>query len=179
MSPISAPRRASYRPGIYLSQVPRLPKLDLRVEAVSTDCSTLACQHGNLAYWEVVQRQGYTNKGNIMGDWIGREAKGGQAWATYHLSANEWVQFEYMIKRTPTDFIPGGTSQDQYKIDVVKRLSKDVELDAWWQVERWKAPIYIPKPDNGANIDNAVAFQLTWFPKLHNDAKIVTPGSQQ
>ena len=70
-----------------------------------------------------------------------------------------------MIKRTPTDFIPGGTSQDQYKIDVVKRLGKDVELDAWVQVERWKAPIYIQKTDNGANIDNAVAFQLTWFPE--------------
>jgi Capsule assembly protein Wzi len=178
VSPLSAPRRAAYRPGIYLSQVPGLPKLDFRVEGVSTDCSTNACMRGQTSYWEVVQLQGYTNKGFIMGDWIGREAMGGQAWLTYHLSANEWVQFEYMKKRTPADFIPGGTSQNQYKIDVVKRLGKDVELDAWLQVERWKAPIYIQKPDNGANFDNAVAFQLTWFPKLHEDAKNVRPGSQ-
>ncbi len=106
VSPISAPRRASYRPGIYLSQVPRLPKLDLRVEGVSTDCSTLACHGGQLNYWEVVQLRGYTNKGFIMGDWIGREAMGGQAWLTYHLSANEWVQLEYLKKRPPRTSSP-------------------------------------------------------------------------
>jgi hypothetical protein len=165
VSPISAPRRAAYRPGIYLSQVPGVPKLDFRIEGVSTDCSTLACQHGNPDYWEVVQLQGYTNKGFIMGDWIGREAMGGQAWLTYHLSANEWVQLEYLKKRTPTDFIPGGTSQNQFKVDVLKRLGKNLELNAWVQVERWKAPIY--KPGNGANVDSAIAVQMTWFPKLH------------
>jgi hypothetical protein len=137
VSPVSAPRRADYRPGIYLSQVPGIPKLDFRVEGVSTDCSTTICQHGSGEYWEVVQRQGYTNKGFIMGDWIGREAMGGQAWLTYHLSADQWVQMEYMKKRTPADFIPGGTSQNQYRVEVLKRLGKDVQLDGWLQVERW------------------------------------------
>ena len=136
------------------------------MEGVSTDCSTNACVHGNPDYWEVVQLQGYTNKGFIMGDWIGREAMGGQAWLTYHLSANEWVQLEYMKKRTPNDFIPGGTSQNQFKVDVLKRLGKDLELNAWLQIERWKAPIYISNPNNGANFNSAVAVQLTWFPKL-------------
>jgi hypothetical protein len=167
VSPISAPRRAAYRPGIYLSQVPGVPKLDFRMEGVSTDCSTNACVHGNPDYWEIVQLQGYTNKGFIIGDWIGREAMGGQAWLTYHLSANEWVQLEYMKKRTPTDFIPGGTSQNQFKVDVLKRLGKDLELNASLQIERWKAPIYVNNPGNAANFNRAVAVQLTWFPKLH------------
>jgi hypothetical protein len=175
VSPISAPRRAAYRPGIYLSQVPGLPKLDFRVEGVSTDCSTNACVNGSLNYWEAIQKQGYTNKGFIMGDWIGREAMGGQAWLTYHLSANEWVQMEYLKKRTPTDFIPGGTSQNQYKVDVLKRLGKNVQLDAWVQIERWKAPIYIDKANNAANIDSAMAVQLTWFPKLHTQDKQPNP----
>lgn len=170
VSPLSAPRRADYRPGIYLSRVPRLPKLDLRVEGVSTDCSTTICEHGSGEYWEVVQRQGYTNKGFILGDWIGREAMGGQAWLTYHLAADQWVQMEYMKKRTPTDFIPGGTSQNQYRIDVLKRFGKDMQIDAWVQIERWKAPIYIDNPGNGANFDTTTAFQLTWFPKLHTQA---------
>ncbi len=100
-----------------------------------------------------------------MGDWIGREAKGGQAWLTYHLSANEWIQAEYLNKKTPKDFIPGGTTQNQFKVDVVKRLRKDVELDAWLQYEAWKAPIYIP--GTGTTKDTTVAFQFTWFPKLH------------
>ncbi len=114
-----------------------------------------------------------------MGDWIGREALGGQAWLTYHLSANEWVQFEYLKKRTHSDFIPGGVTQNQYKIDVVKRLGKDVELDAWVQLERWKAPIYIQKVNNDANFDNVVAFQLTWYPKLRTYPKNQVPGLDQ
>jgi hypothetical protein len=175
VSPISAPRRAAYRPGIYLSQIPGLPKLDFRLEAANTDCSTTACSQGTLEYWEAVQKQGYTNKGFIMGDWIGREALGGQAWLTYHLSANEWVQVEYLKKRTHSDFVPGGTTQNQYKLDVVKRLSKDVELDAWAQLERWKAPAYIQKANKAANFDNAITVQLTWFPKLHTDGKNVRP----
>ena len=166
VSPVSAPRRAAYRPGIYLSQFPGMPKLDLRVEGASTDCSTTFCANGSGQYWEVVQRQGYTNKGMLMGDPIGREAKGGQAWLTYHLSANEWVQAEYMVKRTPGDFIPGSVTQDQFKVDVVKRLGNDIELDAWEQVERWKAPIYIQKAGGGANFDNTIAVSLKWYPKL-------------
>jgi hypothetical protein len=99
-----------------------------------------------------------------MGDWIGREAKGGQAWLTYHLSPNEWVQLEYLNKKTPKDFIPGGATQNQFKIDVVKRLRRDLEMDAWVQYEGWKAPIYVP--GNGLNKDTTVSFQFTWFPKL-------------
>ncbi len=166
VTPISAPRRAAYRPGIYLSQVPGLHKLDFRVEAASTDTSTLRSLNGDFNYYEVIQRQGYTNKGFIMGDWIGREAKGGQAWLTYHLSGNEFIQLEYMDKKTPKDFIPGGTTQGQFKAEVVKRLSKNIELDAWLQYERWKAPIYIP--GNNANSDTAVAFQVTYFPRLRS-----------
>jgi hypothetical protein len=103
-----------------------------------------------------------------MGDWIGREAKGGQAWLTYHLSGNEYVQLEYLDKKTPKDFIPGGTTQGQFKAEVVKRLRKDIELDAWVQYEKWKAPIYIP--GNGANNDTTVAFQVTFFPKLRSSS---------
>jgi hypothetical protein len=165
--PISAPRRAAYRPGIYLSRFPGAPKLDLRVEGVSTDCSTLACQNGSLQYVEnAVQKQGYTNKGIIFGDWIGREAKGGQAWVTYHLSGNEWVQVEFLHKQTPGDFVPGGTTQNQFLVDVVKRLRPDVELHAWFQHERWVAPIYMTGPQS----DNTFTVQLTFFPKLQTTA---------
>jgi len=179
LTPVSAPRRAAYRPGIYLSHFPGAKRLDLRVEGVSTNCSTLACQGGGNEYIEVaVQKQAYTNKGYILGDWIGREAIGGQAWMTWHLSGNEWVQVEYLTKKTPKDFIPGvynaatntygpgGTTQNQLKVDVVKRIGPDVEVNGWLQVERWKAPIYLP----GQQSDTAVAVRLTWFPKLRTTA---------
>ncbi len=188
LTPVSAPRRAAYRPGIYLSQFPGLKRLDLRVEAVSTDCSTLVCQRGGNEYIEnALQKQAYTNKGIIMGDWIGREAKGGQAWLTWHLSGNEWVQAEYMHKQTPGDFIPGacngipgtcnpnavmqtygpgGTTQNQFRVDVVKRIGPDVEVYGWYQHERWVAPIYM----TGVQSDNTVTVQVTFFPKLKTKA---------
>ena len=168
VTPISAPRRAAYRPGIYLSQFPGIPKLDLRVEAVSTDCSTLRCIDGVFNYFEAVQLQGYTNKGYIMGDWIGREGKAGNAWLTYHLSPNEWIQASYMHKKTAKDFIYYGTTQSQFKIDVVKRLRPNVELDAWFQYEHWAAPIY----QTNQQSDTVTAFKVTFYPKLHTSRSL-------
>ena len=168
LTPVSAPRRAAYRPGIFLSQFPGAKRLDLRVEGVSTDCSTLVCVNGSHQYVEnAMQKQGYTNKGLILGDWIGREAKGGQAWLTYHLSGNEWVQVEYLNKKTAKDFIPGGTTQNQFTVDVVKRIGPDVEVNARFQHEGWKAPIYLP----GAQNDNAFSLRVTFFPKLRTSGQ--------
>jgi Capsule assembly protein Wzi len=169
VTPISAPRRAAFRTGLYLSQIPKLRKLDLRAEAVLTDPRVSPSNGGHFIYWEVIQLQGYTNKGYIMGDWMGREAKGGQAWLTYHFSGNEWVQFEYLNKKNSRDFIgsmtpgePGGTTQNSYMVSVVKRLGQNVELNGWLQYERWKAPIYKP----GLQTDTTASFQVTWFPQL-------------
>ncbi len=165
VTPISAPRRAAYRTGLYISQFPgRLKKLDLRVEAVNTDPDVGPSRAGQFNYWEVIQVQGYTNKGNIMGDWIGREATGGQAWLTYHLSGDEWVQLEYLRKKTPGDFIALGTTQNQFKLSLVKRFGRDVELKSWLQYEGWKAPIY----KSGYQQNTAASVQLTWYPKLQH-----------
>ena len=172
VSPISAPRRASYRPGVYLSQFPKIPKLDLRAEASSTDCSTLACQGGNAAYFEAVQRQGYTNKGFLMGDWVGREAKAGNAALTYHLSADEWIALDYLHKQTPQDFVVYGTTQNQYKLDVMKRLTPNLELNAWYQYERWAAPVYQTKPQH----DSVIAFQFKFYPKLRTQPALRLNG---
>ncbi len=162
VTPISAPRRAAFRTGLYLSQLPRLPKMDFRVEAVTTDPPVGRSIFGSFNYYEIIQRQGYTNKGQIMGDWIGREAKGGQAWLTYHWNAQESLQVEYLNKKNARDF-NGGTTQNQFKVEVVKRLRPQLELDAWAQYERWKAPVY----KTGGQSDTIVSGQLTWYPRLH------------
>lgn len=160
VTPISAPRRAIIRPGIFLSQFPGLPRLDLRVEAASSDPSTSASRQGEFQYVEVIQRQGYTNKGFIFGDWIGRESKGGQAWLTWHLSGNEYVQFSYRNAKAAKDFIAGGTTQNDFAGTLVKRFGPELELNANFQYEGWRAPLYKP----GKQSDFSTAFQLTWYP---------------
>ena len=160
--PITAPRHAALRPGLYLSHFPGVPKLDLRAEAATTDPDTGLSNGGQDMYIEVVQRNGYTSNGLLMGDWIGRENKGGQAWLTYHLSPREWLQASYRSDKAAKDFIPGGTTQVDFSVEAVKRLTPNVEMKANLQYERWLIPLYKP----GQQTDTSTTFQLTWYPPI-------------
>jgi hypothetical protein len=159
-SPISAPRRAGIRPGLYLSQFPKLHQLDLRVEAADTDPPTSRSNSGQFLYWEQIQKQGYTNKGFILGDRIGRESKGGQAWLTYHLSPREQIQFSYRNAKAAKDFIPGGTTQNDFQISAMKRFHNNFEVQGAIQYEGWKAPVFEPHKQS----DVSAGIQITWYP---------------
>jgi len=165
LSAIDAPARASWRPGLYLSHVPGVPKLDARMEAVWSDPSVSSSNGGHFMYWETIQRQGYTNKGQIFGDWIGREDKGGQAWVTYHLSGNEWIQVDARNQKAAKDFIASpttqyGTTLNDIGIQVVKRIRPELEVNGSFNLERYKAPIYLP----GLQTVTTTNVQLTWYP---------------
>ena len=165
LSPIDAPRRASWLSGLYLSHVPGLPKLDMRAEAVYTDPPHSRSVGGYFMYWEAVQVQGYTNKGDLFGHWMGREDKGGQAWITYHLSGNEWLQASYRNQKAAKDFIRLGTTQygttlNDFSFQAVKRIGKDFEVNGNFTYERYKAPIYLP----GEQTVTTTNIQLTWYP---------------
>ncbi|HEV2620072.1 MAG TPA: capsule assembly Wzi family protein, partial [Acidobacteriaceae bacterium] len=161
INPIDAPRHAGVRPGLFLSRIPGVPRLDLRFEGVNTDPETSRSAGGSYLYTEAIQLQGYTNKGFIMGDAIGREGQGGQAWLTYHLSPREMVQTSFRHNKVADDFIPGGTTQNSFDVHVVKRLREKVELSAEIQQEWWKAPVY----QAGEKTDTVATFQLTIYPQ--------------
>jgi hypothetical protein len=161
ISPIDAPRRAAVRPGVYLSHVPGIPKLDLRVEGASTDPPTSRSVDGEFMYWETIQKQGYTNQGQLFGDWIGREDKGGQAWITYHLSGNEWLQVSARNQKAVNNFIPNGTTLNDIAFQAVKRIGKDFEINGNFAVEHYKAPIYA----TGEQTVTTTNIQLTWYPQ--------------
>jgi hypothetical protein len=161
VSPVAAPRRAGYHSGIYLARFPGLEHLDLRVEGASTDTVSASVESGQFLYYESVQRQGPTNKGFLVGDWVGRQGKGGQVWLTYHLSPQEEVHVMYRNAKASSDFIPGGTTQNDFEFYGCKRILKDYEIRGSLQYENWKAPIY----QTGAQSDTVVALQITWFPR--------------
>jgi len=169
VSPMDAPRRAAMRPGLYLSHVPGLPKLDIRGEAATTAPRVnvghypgpISPQHGDFIYYESIEKQGYTNQGQIFGDWIGREDKGGQAWITYHLSGNEWLQVNGRHQKATTDFIPGGTTLSDIGFQAVKRIGKDFEINGKFAVEHYKVPIYV----TGEQTVTTTNIQLTWYPQ--------------
>jgi hypothetical protein len=175
ISAVDAPARAAWRPGLYLSHVPGIPKLDVRAEAVWTDPPVSSSVGGGFMYRETVQRQGYTNNGQIFGDWIGREGKGGQGWATYHLSGNEWIQIGVRNGKAAKDFVPGstnlkdpatgsliqgGTTINDLNFGVAKRIGGDFEITSNFTLENWMAPIYVP----GKQTVTATTIRVTWYP---------------
>lgn len=162
VSPIDAPRRAALHPGIYLSRIPGLEKVDLRLEGASTDASAVGSRaiYGRFFQWETVQRQGPTNKGFLVGDWIGRMDKGGQGWLTYHLSPKDEIGFSYRRAKASPQFLPGGTTQNDYTVSVSKWLGKTFQVQGSMQYESWSAPLYL----SGAQNDTVTSVRVTWWP---------------
>ena len=158
-SPLAAPRRAAMNPGVYLPQIPRLPKLDLRVEAVYTDVPSGRSVNGQFIYWEFLYRDSHTNDGNLLGNSIGREGKGIQVWSTYWLSPKSTIQVAYRNAHVAKDFLEGGTIEDYGgRADLL--LRPDLSLTSSLQYERWIFPLLAA----GRNTNLTASFQVTFSP---------------
>jgi hypothetical protein len=158
--PVSNPARAGLRPGVYISHLPHLPHLDFRVEGASTDPQDPNSVSGQFLYFESAQKQGYTNRNFIIGDAIGRQGKGGQAWLTWHLQPDESIQLEYRMAKASQYFIPGGTTQQQFALNTVLRFRRNLEMRVRAQAELWRAPLIAA----GTQRNFLGSLQLTYFP---------------
>ena len=161
VSAIDAPRHAGVRPGVYLAMMPWIPKLDLRVEAANTDPPTGRSNGGNYLYSEYIQKQGYTNKGFLIGDVAGREGKDGEVWLDYHLSPRETFDVMFRHTKVAKDFVASGVTQNSLSIGVQKRLLGQTNVSFKVQQEWWKAPIYL----HGRQSDTNIVLEMQWIPK--------------
>ena len=136
-------RRTAYNPGIYFPRIPRLPKLDLRAEYVSTEVppDPGEASQGELVYWDVKYHDEYMNKGDLLGSWVGRQGRGTQLWSTYWLSPRSTVQLSYRHGSISPQFIPqGGTLADVgVQADFCVRAGMSVRASV--QYERWNIPL--------------------------------------
>jgi len=154
--------RAGLNPGIYLSHVPKVPKLNLRAEMVYTDPPAVANQRGRFLYWEVVYHDLYLNDGYVMGSWIGREGKGYQAWSTYTINPQSSLQASFRYAKISEDFIPRGSTQWDGTLSAMLRVRKDVQLKAFLQFESWLEPVVAPTRQR----DVTTSVEFTWWPGL-------------
>jgi membrane-associated phospholipid phosphatase len=140
-SPIGYFDRSAWHAGLYFSQVPRLPKLDLRVEGVYTDNPLGGNLGDGFYYFNYTWRSGYTNNGDLIGSWIGREGQGAQAWTNYWFGARNRVQVNFRHEKVSQGFVPnGGTITDVgARGDYWVRPS--LSLSASVQYERWLFPV--------------------------------------
>jgi hypothetical protein len=143
-SPIYIWERLAIRSGIYLPRLPKLPKLDFRVESVYTDPPTPRSRFGDYIYFNDFYHELYVNKNNLIGDWVGRQGMGFQGWTTYWLNPKKSIQFEYRHAKVDSDFIPGGETINDGSVKVNWQLQSEWSLSASVQYEKWFAPILAP-----------------------------------
>jgi hypothetical protein len=70
------------------------------------------------------------------------------------------IQVSARHQKADKDFISGGTTLNDFNVQVVKRIGKDFEVNGNFTLEHWKAPIYLP----GEQTVTTTSIQLTWFP---------------
>lgn len=161
ISPIESPRRSAIYSGIYLARFPFLSKLDLHVEGGTTDTTPARAKGGQFYYWESIYRDAYTNKGNILGSWVGREGTGGSAWATYWLTPRSTVQFGYRYLKTSQFFVPQGETQHDGYGQLKYEFNNGLGLTVFMQGEHWTAPALATRPQT--NVTTSI--ELSFSPK--------------
>jgi hypothetical protein len=159
ISPVGS-TRPTLNPGIYLPQIPKLPKMELRAEGLH-ESLTDEFAPGFIYYGVRRYRSGYTNDGNLMGSWIGRAGRGGQGWLTYSFSPRSKVQFEYRHQEVSRLFIGGGRLVD-YSAHSDFLLSPNVALSCLLQYETWRFPLLA----TGVQSNLTTAVQFTFYPRL-------------
>lgn len=158
-SPISFPRKSAFRAGLYAPRIPRLSKVDLRVEGIYTDIPNLGGV--GVAYSNNHYLSGYTNYGEIIGNAIGREGRGLNLWTTYRFNSTDNLQFHYRNQHVNPAFLEGGYLRDFDASGTVVKMGNLV-FTATAKYEHWNFPLLsvTPKTDVG------VSLQISYRP-LH------------
>ena len=157
ISPIGS-TRASVNPGIYLPQIPKIPKLEFRAEGIN-ESRTTEFSPGFVYYDARRYLSGYTNNGTLMGSWIGRAGRGGEGWLTYWLSARNKLQLGYRLQTVSSAFIRGGRLVD-YSARGEFMVSPNISVSGFVQYEQWNFPAL----SLGGHSDVTASFQCTFYP---------------
>jgi hypothetical protein len=151
--------RPAINPGIYLSHVPEIPKLDLRIEGITDDMNVPSHFGPGAFYWDERYHSGYTNNGNLIGSWVGRRGRGEQGWLTYRFSPRSNVQLGYRHNSVDKAFLQGGTLQD-FTLRGNLELHRQLGVSLLVQQETWHFPVLFPQSQS----DLTASFQVTFWP---------------
>ncbi len=173
-SPVAYWDRSAWSAGMYLSHFPKIPKVDLRVEGVYTDLPAGGALSHGFFYWNDRYHSGYTNNGNLLGSWIGREGQGAQAWTNYWFNARNRLQFNFRHQKVSQQFIPGGGTLTDVGARGDYWLRSNLSLSATVQYERWLFPVIQPGAQRNVTAAVGILFQPQ---KSFHRASVDTAGS--
>jgi hypothetical protein len=164
-SPIGSTRPA-INPGLYFPRLPKLHQMDLRLEGITTDLNWPPHFSPGAFYSDGRYRSGYTNNGNIIGSWVGRQGRGEQGWLTYRVSPRTFIQAGYRHNSVDRAFLNGGQLRDfTLRADVM--LTKEWGVSGFVQHENWHFPVLSPAAQS--NITGSL--QLTFWPRRKTKQK--------
>jgi hypothetical protein len=162
ITPLFGPDVAAWLAGIYIPRLPKISKLDFRVEGGYTDppYSGGDVAHGAF-YWDGVWLTGFQNAGHLMGSWMGRQGQGAQAWTTYWLSPRNKLQFGFRHQTVSSQFITDGGNLADANVRAEFWPSSSFSLSAFVQYETWNFPVIASTRQS--NVTSSL--QLSFWPK--------------
>jgi hypothetical protein len=161
-SPLAYPRKSAIQGGLYIPRIPRVSKLDLRLEGGTTapvdfngGCS--GCFYVNRRY----PGGSYVNGGNLIGSWLGRGGQGERVWSTYWLSPRSKIQFQYRHQKIDGDYLPRGGTLNDGGVNLEFQVRPEVTLSGSVQYEKWLVPLLASTPQT--NWTSSV--QIVFWPR--------------
>jgi len=164
LSPLGYPRKSAFQGGLYIPRIPRVPKLDLRLEGGTTapvDFSggCVGCFYVNGRYPD----GSYLNGGNLIGSWLGRGGQGERVWSTYWLSSRNKIQFEYRHQKVDGDYLPQGGTLNDGGVNLEFQVKPAVTLSGSLQYEKWNYPLLAPEvKSNWASTVGVIFWPHLW-----------------
>jgi hypothetical protein len=158
-NPLDAPRRSAWGPGIYFTKIPKIRHLDLRVESYST-LLYRKDYGGQFIYWNGEYHDAYTNDGNIIGSWVGRDGRALVSTSRYWFSGNTFIEGQYKQIKAGGQFLPGGGTQTDFSITGQLAYKQQWLFGVMLQAERYDIPI-LGSPRH----DMAAWLQATYNPR--------------
>jgi len=155
--PLAYPTESVWLSGVFLRCVPRLPRLSMRAEGLLSPHRDLTFP--GFFYFNVHYLSGYTNNRQLIGSWIGREAQGEQAWATWHLSPHSVLELSGRSQNVNRGFLQGGSMRD-FLATADFALQPEWQLRLQEQAEWWHFPLL----STTGQRNSAFTIQLSYNP---------------
>jgi hypothetical protein len=113
---------------------------------------------GGFFYFNTRYLSGYTNNGQLLASWIGREGQGAQGWANYWFTSRNRLQFNYRHQKVSHQFVPEGGTLTDVGVRGDYWLRPNLGLSASVQYERWLFPVI--QSNSVRNVTTAVEVQF-------------------
>ena len=163
ISPLNRPYKAAFQTGVYLTRIPRIPKLDLRIEGGTTSPlnfpTCVSCYYSNGQYVN-----GYTNNGQLLGTWIGRAAQGEAIKSTYWFTGQRKVGVELRHRKIDQQYMPQGGTQNDVAVNSDFFVKSGFRLSGSLQYERWQIPMLAAARQSNWTS----SFQISYWPRSGN-----------